>query len=95
MSVSSAGGLTTGTGNSQLETGRIYELDVQVSQSGATYHELFSVITGTNADNSIPSTTVALGDDVIYGLQGNDIILAEVPKEQQQTYLRIMPTSPP
>ena len=76
MSVSLTGGLSTGTGGSQLETGRIYEMDVQVSQSGATYHELFSVITGNNTDNSIPSTTVAVGDDVIYGLQGNDIILA-------------------
>ena len=25
----------------------------------------------------------------------HDIVLTEVPKEQQQTYVRIMPTSPP
>ena len=76
MSVSATGGLSTGNGGSALETGRIYEMDVQVSQSGAIYHEFFSVITGTNQDDSIPSTTVAVGDDVIYGLQDNDIILA-------------------
>jgi Ca2+-binding RTX toxin-like protein len=51
-----------------------------VAQGSATYHETFSIITGTSSGDTF-NGTVTNGDDVIYGLQsgganGVDVILA-------------------
>ncbi|WP_448681707.1 VCBS domain-containing protein [Pseudomonas nicosulfuronedens] len=66
-----------------LGQGKVYEATVQVSQGSgdslATYNETFSIVTGTNANTeSIPGGgyNFSGGDDVIYGRQNIDIILA-------------------
>ena len=84
LAVSSSGALSTGNGTNALQSGRIYEADIQVAQGSTTYHESFSIITGTNSGETIGAiggTVVTNGDDVIYGLQsgggnGVDVILA-------------------
>lgn len=75
LTLSAAGVLAAVAGGSGLEGDRVYELQVQVTQSGATYSESFSIITGTSAGESIgePYTT---GDDIIFGNGGIDIVLA-------------------
>ncbi|WP_152224591.1 VCBS domain-containing protein [Pseudomonas sp. SCB32] len=69
--------------SSALASGSIYEVTVQVSQgtgaAQATYNETFSIVTGTNAGTeSLPGGgyDFSSGDDVIYGRQNVDIILA-------------------
>ena len=80
FAVSSAGALSSTTG---LASGTIYEVTVQASQGSgatlATYNETFSVVTGTNAGTeTLPGGgyDFSSGDDVIYGRQNVDIILA-------------------
>ncbi|MFV3304436.1 VCBS domain-containing protein [Pseudomonas sp. NY15181] len=80
FAVSTAGVLSTTTG---LAGGNIYEVTVKVSQGAgatlATYNETFSLVTGTNAGTeTLPGGgyDFSSGDDVIYGRQGVDIILA-------------------
>ncbi|WP_370599796.1 VCBS domain-containing protein [Pseudomonas nitroreducens] len=66
-----------------LANSSIYDVTVQVSQgSGATlasYSETFSIVTGTNTGTeTLPGGgyDFSSGDDVIYGRNGTDIILA-------------------
>ncbi|WP_207884385.1 calcium-binding protein, partial [Pseudomonas sp. 30_B] len=80
FAVSAAGALSTPTG---LASGTIYEVTVQASQgtgsAQATYNETFSIVTGTNAGTeSLPGGGYDFrsGDDVIYGRQNVDIIVA-------------------
>jgi Ca2+-binding RTX toxin-like protein len=80
LAVSSAGLLSTGNGQSAMQTNRVYQLDVQVEQGSKTYHETFSIITGTN-QNDVVDGAITNGDDVIYGLQNSgsnssDVIFA-------------------
>ncbi len=60
---------------SNLNDDRIYEVGVQVTQGSVSFIETFSIITGTNASNTI-SGAAATGDDVIFAQGQNDIILA-------------------
>ncbi len=69
--VSSAGVVTA----SNVDTDRVYELTVQVTQGAAAYTETFSVVVGTNAGDTV-SGGYTNGDDVIYALGNADIILA-------------------
>ena len=80
FAVSTAGALSTPTG---LASGTIYEVTVQASQGSgatlATYNETFSIVTGTNAGTeTLPGSgyDFSSGDDIIYGRQNVDIILA-------------------
>ncbi|MEE9103491.1 VCBS domain-containing protein [Pseudomonas nitroreducens] len=80
FAVSAGGALSTPTG---LASGTIYEVTVQASQGTgsalATYNETFSIVTGTNAGTeTLPGGgyDFSSGDDVIYGRQNVDIILA-------------------
>ncbi len=68
LTVSSTGVVTA----NNLDTDRVYSMSVTASQGTATFTETFSVITGTNAANNISGS----GDDVIFGLGNNDVILA-------------------
>ncbi len=67
-----SGDLTVNTSGavsaSNLDEDRVYEMTVQITQSGATYSETFSVVTGTNSNtgDSISGGYMS-GDDVIYG----------------------------
>ncbi|WP_232503569.1 beta strand repeat-containing protein [Pseudogulbenkiania sp. NH8B] len=79
----SGNSLSTGTG---LASNSVYQLDIQTTDSAsATYHEVFNIITGTNAqgqvtgdDGSLPSgggaNSILIGDDVLYGSGGNDVM---------------------
>jgi Ca2+-binding RTX toxin-like protein len=58
-----------------LDDDRVYELSVQVTQGTSTFTETFSVITGTNASDTVTGSA-ALGDDVIFARGAGDIILA-------------------
>jgi Ca2+-binding RTX toxin-like protein len=71
LTVSSTGVVTA----SGVDTDRVYELTVQVTQGAATHTETFSVVVGTNAVNTVNGGYTS-GDDVIYALGQNDIILA-------------------
>ena len=71
ITVSSTGAVSA----SGLDSDRVYELKVLVQQGAAMYDETFSIITGTNAGNTVSGAAVS-GDDVIFGLGDNDIILA-------------------
>ena len=68
LSVSNSGVVSA----SQLDDNRIYSMQVQVEQDGATFNETFTIITGTNAVNSLNGS----GDDLIFGLNNNDTIFA-------------------
>lgn len=91
LSVSSTGAVSTGNGNNALASGRVYELDVQVAQDGATQHEVFSIITGTNSGDSIDGASTN-GDDVIYGVgnsadtifagSGNDTVFGQAGNDE-------------
>jgi len=71
LTVSSTGVISA----SNLDDNRVYELSVQVTQGTSTFTETFSVITGTNASDTI-SGSAAVGDDVIFARGDGDIILA-------------------
>ena len=71
LTVSSSGVISA----SNLDDDRVYDLTVQVTQGTSTYSETFSVITGTNAGDTVGGTP-ALGDDVIFARGQGDIILA-------------------
>jgi Ca2+-binding RTX toxin-like protein len=60
---------------SGLDDNRIYEVTIRVSQGGQTFTETFSVITGTNAIDTVDGVLTA-GDDVIFAQGDGDIILA-------------------
>ncbi|HWI83302.1 cadherin-like domain-containing protein, partial [Ramlibacter sp.] len=74
-----AGDLTVGSTGavsaSNMDADRVYEMTVQVQQGTGSYSEAFSLITGTNAGNTVAGT-VATGDDVIYGQGGGDLVFA-------------------
>ena len=81
LAVSGTGVLSTGNGNSALQSGRIYEADIQVAQGSATYHETFSHYHRHEFRTTPSMAWRPMGDDVIYGLQsgganGVDVILA-------------------
>jgi hypothetical protein len=71
LTVSSTGVISA----SNLDDNRVYELSVQVTQGTSTFTEAFSIITGTNASDTI-SGSAAVGDDVIFAQGAGDIILA-------------------
>jgi large repetitive protein len=76
LTLAAATGILSATsGANGLESDRVYELEVQVTQSSATYSEFFSIITGTSAGDSV-GTPYATGDDIIFGNDGVDIVLA-------------------
>ena len=55
-----------------LDQDRIYSMQVQVAQDGATFSETFTIITGTNAGETLNGS----GDDLIFGRGDNDTIFA-------------------
>ncbi|UUZ67891.1 cadherin-like domain-containing protein [Polaromonas sp. P2-4] len=71
LSVSSTGVISA----SNLDDNRDYEMSIQVTQGTATFTETFSVITGTNAGETIGGV-YANGDDVIFARGDADTILA-------------------
>jgi Ca2+-binding RTX toxin-like protein len=71
LTVSSSGVISA----SNLNDDRVYELSVQVTQGTSTFTETFSVITGTNASDTVTGSAV-VGDDVIFARGAGDIILA-------------------
>ncbi|WP_394893684.1 beta strand repeat-containing protein [Mesorhizobium sp. AaZ16] len=71
LAVSSTGVISA----SNLDDNRVYELTVQVTQGAATFSESFSVITGTNAGETV-SGGYASGDDVIFAQGAADTVLA-------------------
>ncbi|UPK06248.1 VCBS domain-containing protein [Bradyrhizobium sp. 170] len=71
LTVSSSGVISA----SNLDDNRVYELSVQVTQGTSTFTETFSVITGTNASDTVTGSA-AVGDDVIFAQGAGDIILA-------------------
>jgi VCBS repeat-containing protein len=76
FSVNAATGALTTT--AAMAENRTYILDVEARDAaGATYHEVFNIITGSNsADNPLPSDgSILTGEDVLYGSGGNDVIL--------------------
>ncbi len=77
FTVSSSGAISA----QGVDTGRIYELTVQVTQGANSYSESFSIIIGTNNTNdsiglSGATLAAATGDDVIFGLGQDDTIFA-------------------
>jgi Ca2+-binding RTX toxin-like protein len=75
VTVSASGALSTGNGQTALASNRIYELQVQVTEGAESYHEFFSIITGTSVGETVDGIATA-GDDAIYGLTGIDMIFA-------------------
>ncbi|MBR1148206.1 S-layer family protein, partial [Bradyrhizobium sp. AUGA SZCCT0431] len=71
LTVSSSGVISA----NNLDDDRVYELSVQVTQGTSTFTETFSVITGTNASDTVTGGAV-VGDDVIFARGAGDIILA-------------------
>jgi VCBS repeat-containing protein len=71
FTVSSAG-VVTATG---VDLDRIYELTVQVTQGGASYTESFTIVVGTNADDTVQGAPL-LGDDIIYAAGNADVVFA-------------------
>jgi VCBS repeat-containing protein len=72
------GELATTSGLAERAT---YTLDIQVRDAaGATHHEVFNIITGSNqtADNPLPAQgpldAALAGEDVLYGGGGDDVI---------------------
>jgi Ca2+-binding RTX toxin-like protein len=73
ITVSSSGvvSATPGAGD-----GRVYQFTVKVSDASGSYSEAFTIITGTNSDESLPPGTTNVGDDVIFGRGDEDTIFA-------------------
>lgn len=79
FSLDASTGVLRTSASGALADNHIYELTIQVSQNGASYSETFSIVTGSNSDNSLPGASgydFRSGDDIIYGSGGADIILA-------------------
>jgi VCBS repeat-containing protein len=68
----SASGVISASG---LDDNRIYEVTVRVTQDGNVFDEVFSVITGTNASDTV-SGAAAAGDDIIFAQGAGDLIFA-------------------
>ena len=71
LTVSSSGVISA----SNLDDDRVYDLTVQVTQGTNTFSETFSVITGTNASDTVDGAP-AVGDDVIFARGQGDVVLA-------------------
>ena len=63
---------------SGLDEDRVYEATIQVAQGGATFTEVFSVVTGTNSGPGTDTINggYVTGDDVIFARGANDVIFA-------------------
>jgi len=76
LTLSGAGVLSATSGGAGIENGRVYEMQVMVTQDSTTYSETFSVFTGTGGGDTINSATFTPGDDAIYVLNGADFVFA-------------------